>query len=312
MATASPAKRLIQTTLVGIVTVTAAACAGAAPGSSGPVAPSFVPAAPNPVVVAAGEIACPTTHPAYNSGEGTATECRHKHTANLIADADAVLVLGNAQYPTGSMRQYQVAYESAWGQQRNVTHPTPGEHDYASGSGKDYLQYFGVPEYYSFDIGSWHWVSLNSEIPHSQDSEQFQWLQQDLAGTSQPCIGAYWSSPAFSSSPEGADDAEFRPFWEALYAARADLVLGAEARHYERFAKLRPDGTLASDGIRQFVVGTGGWNLQDFTTVEPHSESRGKVFGVLQLRLNADDYGWEFLTESGGPFSDAGTAACNP
>ena len=318
MDTASPAKRrLISTTILGIATVTAAACAdvaprpAAAPDSSTPGAVSPSAPAEDPVVVAAGEIACPTTHPAYKGGEGTATECRQRHTANLIRDADAVLVLGNGQYPTGSIRQYEVAYGSTWGQQKNVTHPTPGEHDYSTGSGEDYLRFFGVQEYYSFDIGSWHWISLNSEIPHDPDSEQLQWLEQDLAGTSQPCIGAYWSSPAFSSTAEGGDT-EVLPLWEALYAARADVVLGAEARHYERFAKLRPDGTPAGDGIRQFVVGTGGWNLQEFTTVAPNSESRGTAFGVLKLRLGADDYGWEFLIESGETFSDTGTAPCNP
>jgi hypothetical protein len=310
MVTASPATRpLIRTAVLGFATATAAACAGAAPQQRAAPDPP-APAAENPVVVAAGEIACPTSHPAYNGGEGTATECRHQHTANLIGDADAVLVLGNGQYPTGSIKQYEDAYGPTWGRHKNITPPTPGEHDYQSGSGADYLQYFGVQEYYSFDIGSWHWVSLNSELPHSPDSEQMQWLQQDLAGTSQPCIGAFWSSPVFSSSPEGGD-AEFRPFWEALHAVRADLVLGAEARQYERFAKVRPDGTPADDGIRQFVVGTGGWNLQDFAAVQPTSESRGKVFGVLQLRLGADEYGWEFLTESGGTFSDSGTAPCN-
>ena len=90
------------------------------------------------------------------------------------------------------------------------------------------------------------------------------------------------------------------------------MVLGAEARHYERFAKLLPDGTPASDGIRQFVVGTGGWNLQEFTRVAPNSEARGTAFGVLKLRLGAEDYGWEFLIESGEAFTDTGTAPCNP
>jgi hypothetical protein len=135
-------------------------------------------------------------------------------------------------------------------------------------------------------------------------------LQQDLAATDKPCIGAFWGAPMFSSSSRGNNFA-YRPFWDALYAAKADVVMAGDSHHYERFAKQAPDGTAASDGIRQFDVGTGGRSLYSFATVQPNSEARGMVFGVLELRLGATDYGWQFHTESGGTFSDSGTTACN-
>jgi hypothetical protein len=266
----------------------------------------------DPRIVAAGDIACSTNHANYNGGEGTATQCRQKHTSDLLLalDPDNVLMLGDGQYSVGSLTQYNASYGPTWGRLKSVTYPTPGDHEYQSGDADGYLQYFGVQPYYSFDIGSWHWISLNSELSHVPMAEQLPWLQQDLAATDQPCIGAFWGSPTFSSHERGNNPA-YRPFWDALYAARADVVLAGDNHHYERFAKQAPDGTAASDGIRQFVVGTGGRSLYPFGTVQPNSEVRGETFGVLEMRLGAGDYGWQFHTESGGTFSDSGTTACN-
>lgn len=263
------------------------------------------------MVMAAGDIACPTTAAAYNGGEGTATQCRQKHTSDLVLGADAVLALGDEQYASGSLTQYKAVYDPTWGRMKSVTYPTPGDHEYQSGSAQGYFSYFGVPAYYSFDLGSWHIISLNSEMDHSAGSAQEQWLSGDLAATAQPCTAAFWGSPTFSSGVHG-NNTSFRPFWDDLYAARADLVLAGDDHDYERFAKQAPDGTAAGDGIRQFVVGTGGRDLSGFRTIQPNSQARAKVFGVLQLRLGAGDYSWNYLTESGGTFSDSGTAACNP
>ena len=267
-------------------------------------------ASSDPWIVAAGDIACPTTLGAYNAGEGTATACRQKHTGQMILEADHVFVLGDAQYNTGSLSQYQAVYNPTWGQRKLITHPTPGDHDYQSGSSAGYFSYWDVEPYYSFDIDSWHWVSLNSEIDHAPGSAQEQWLQQDLAATSKPCIGAFWGAPTFSSGQHG-NNTTFRPFWDALYAVHADLVLAGDDHDYERFAKMAPDGTAVDDGIREFIVGTGGRNLSGFGTIQPNSQARAKVFGVLDVRLGAADYGWQFRTESGGTFTDTGTAVCN-
>jgi hypothetical protein len=227
----------------------------------------------------------------------------------MILGADHVFVLGDNQYWRATLNQYQTVYDSTWGRKKSVTFPTPGDHEYQTPGATGYYGYFGVEPYYSVDIGAWHWVSLNSEIDHGATSAQVQWLRQDLAATRQPCIGAFWSVPAFSSGK--GDNPSYRTFWDALYGVRADLVLAGDSHQYERFTKMTPDGTPAGDGIRQFVVGTGGKSLDGFSTIKATSEAHAAVFGVLQLRLGAGDYGWNFLTESGGPFSDSGTAACN-
>ena len=263
-----------------------------------------------PVVAVAGDIACGTNQAAFNGGEGTATQCRQKHTSQLILGADHVFMLGDGQYPNGSLTQYRAAYDPTWGRKKTVTYPTPGDHEYKTAGAAGYFKYFQVPSYYSFDLGAWHWVSLNSEVDHGAASTQTTWLEQDLAATTQPCLGAFWATPAFSSGQHG-NNPTFRPFWEALYAERADLVLAGDDHDYERFAKQAPDGTAAADGIRQFVVGTGGRSLYNFETIQPHSQARAKLFGVLELRLGAGEYGWSFRPESASAFTDSGSAACN-
>jgi len=276
---------------------------------SGAAFPRATAAPGDPVIVTAGDIACATTIAAYNGGNGTATQCRQKHTSELILGADAVLTLGDHVYPTGTLTQFNAVYEPTWGRKKSVTYPTPGDHDYGSTGGKGYFAYFGVKPYYSFDIGSWHFISLNSEIDHAEGSAQEQWLRDDLASTSKPCIGAYWGTPRFSSGRHGSN-ATFKPFWDALYEARTDLVLSGDDHDYERFAKQTPDGVASADGIRQFVVGTGGRSLYGFKTIQPNSEVRAKVFGVLQLTLGVDHYEWRFLPESGS-FQDSGITTCN-
>ncbi len=289
---------------VGMVTALVAVTAAVGAGR-----PSDAAAAADPVVFAAGDIACSSNDPNYNGGVGTATNCRQRHTSHMILGADHVFVLGDKQYWRATLNQYQTVYESTWGRKKSVTFPAPGDHEYQTPGATGYYGYFGVAPYYSVDIGAWHWVSLNSEIDHAASSAQVQWLQQDLAATGQPCIGAFWSVPSFSSGK--GDNPSYRAFWDALYGVRADLVLAGDSHQYERFTKMAPDGTPASDGIRQFVVGTGGKSLHGFGTIKPTSEAHAAVFGVLQLRLGSGDYGWNFLTESGGPFADSGSAACN-
>lgn len=298
----------VRLTCSAAVLAVLAVLAATLTGSAWPDAPAS--AAGDPVVAVAGDIACATTQPAYNGGEGTATQCRQKHTSAMILSADHVFMLGDGQYPNGSLTQYRAVYDPTWGRKKAVTFPTPGDHEYKTAGAPGYFKYFGVQPYYSFDLGTWHWVSLNSEIDHGANSAQTQWLEADLAATTQPCIGAFWSTPTFSSGRHG-NDTTFRPFWDALYAHRADLVLAGDDHDYERFAKQAPDGTAAPDGIRQFVVGTGGRSLFGFKTIQPNSQARAKAFGVLELRLGADDYGWNFRTESPGTFTDSGSATCN-
>jgi hypothetical protein len=263
------------------------------------------------LVSAAGDIACGTRVPAYNNGAGTATQCHQTYTGNLLAGSDAVWTLGDHIYWTATTRQFSNVYDpTGWGQMKDVTYPTPGDHDYRNIGGKGYFSYFNRPAYYSFEIGGWHVISLNSEIDHSAGSIQEQWLQSDLASAGTNCIAAFWGEPRWTSGKKAPGNASFDPFWQDLYAARADLTLAGDTHSYERFAKMAPDESAAADGIREFVVGTGGRSLVGFPYVQPNSEMRVKAFGVLQLTLQDGSYTWQFVDETSSVL-DSGSAICN-
>jgi hypothetical protein len=190
-----------------------------------------------------------------------------------------------------------------------VTYPTPGDHDYRDPD-RGYFTYFRRPAFYTFTIGNWRVFSLNSEIAHSQGSAQTRWLQRRLASTRARCIAAFWSTPRWTSGEKGPGDASLAPFWNALYAARADLVLGGDTHNYERFARRTPAGAVRPSGIRQFVVGTGGRSLVGFPNVQRSSRTRIKKFGVLQLRLRPGSYGWSFVNEARRSL-DSGSTRCH-
>jgi hypothetical protein len=263
------------------------------------------------LVSVAGDIACGTSIAAYNNGDGTATQCRQKYTGNLLAGSNAVWTLGDHVYPTATTKQFSNAYDlTGWGQMKGVTYPTPGDHDYGTISGKGYFSYFSRPAYYSFEMGGWHVISLDSETDHTAGSPQEQWLQSDLASAGANCIAAYWGEPRWTSGSKAPGDASFDPFWQDLYAAHADLALSGDTHSYERFAKMRPDESAAADGIREFVVGTGGRSLVGFPHIQPNSEKRVKAFGVLQLTLQDGSYSWQFVDET-STVRDSGSATCN-
>lgn len=284
---------------------------------------------PAPIIAAAGDISCDPASPAYNGGLGTSTDCRQAHTADLLAGAAAVLPLGDNQYGCGGLAAYEEAYDPTWGRFKAVTHPVPGNHEYQTTGGTDcgagaagYFTYFGqaagVPGqgYYSYDIGSWHLVALNSECAYvggcGPGSPEETWLRADLAGHPSACTLAYWHRPRFASDATGGDPT-FDAFWQDLYAAHADLVLGGHDHWYERFALQAPNGQADPAGIRQLVAGTGGASFR-LPTGAPLANSEKLLagptaFGVLRLTLHAGSYDWSFLTEGG--VADAGTQTCH-
>jgi PKD repeat protein len=226
-----------------------------------------------------------------------------------------VFTLGDNAYPDGTAADYG-CYQSSWGAFKDRTHPAPGNHDYHQVGAGPYFAYFGAAAgppgkgYYSYDLGTWHIIALNSEI---DISEEVTWLEADLAAHPATCVLAYWHKPFFTSGAVHAPETRLRPFYDALQAAGADMVLSGHNHQYERFAPQLPDGTPSPGGIRQFVVGTGGFHsLYDFiTTPKPNSEVRHKGFGVLKLTLGATGYAWEFIPIGGSSFTDSGTGNCH-
>ncbi|WP_256105437.1 discoidin domain-containing protein [Streptomyces sp. ODS05-4] len=260
-----------------------------------------------PVIVAAGDIA----------NACTGASCPASRTA-LRAQAlnpDAVLTLGDhANGPYGEFTRY---YDPTWGKLKGLTRPTVGNHEYDEAGAAGYFRYFGsaagTPErsWYSFDLGSWHIVSLNSEVDRKADGRQVAWLRQDLAAMDKKCVLSYWHRPKYSSGTGHGDFPNMKPFWDELQTARADVILNGHDHDYERFAPQSSTGVAGSGGIRQFVVGTGGSDLRDMGPARPHSEVRvAHEYGVLKMTLDDGSYSWQFLGDDGAVLDSGGPVAC--
>ena len=273
--------------------------------------PISLPPTGDPVLVGAGDIAdCPN----YSGAEATAKL--------LDAIPGEVFTAGDDAYPSGTAQQFHDCYGPTWGRFKDRTRPSPGNHEFHSGGATPYFDYFGgnagdpTEGYYSYDIGAWHAIVLNSECDQvggcQSGSAQEEWLQQDLHSHPAICTLAYWHKPLFSSGGTHGNDLEMKPFWDDLYAAHAAIVINGHDHDYERFAQQDPDGKSdPAHGIREFVVGTGGKSHRPFAKPLPTSEVRDwSAYGVLKLTLHAKSYDWEFIPEAGKTFHDSGSGPC--
>jgi protocatechuate 3,4-dioxygenase beta subunit len=284
--------------------------------------------------VALSQIATVTVEPPGASvvfvGAGDISDCGNDNdaaTAALITAIPSVPVftLGDNAYPNGASADYNNCYNPTWGAFKSRTHPSAGNHEYdVSSTAAAYFAYFGSAAgqaglgYYSFDLGSWHVVVLNSNIATDVGSPQEVWLKADLAAHPSLCTLAYWHHPLYSSiggtpGTSGAVITSARPLWDDLYAAGADLVLNGHRHVYERLAPMKPDGSADPvRGIRTIIAGTGGESGGDLTNIFPTSEVRnGQTFGVLKLTLSTGSYSWQFIGVPGSTFTDSGTNSCH-
>jgi PKD repeat protein len=240
-------------------------------------------------------------------------------TADLLdVTPGIVFTVGDNAYPMGTADEYTNCYDPTWGRQKARTRPLPGNHEYESGNATGYFGYFGAAAhdpaegYYSFDVGEWHVVMINSELDISAGAPEEQWLRADLAAHSNQCTMAMWHEPRFTSSAGRVTLEYLKPLWNALYEAGADLIINGHDHSYERFAPQTPDGVAdATYGLRQITVGTGGDSHYGFGTPTANSEVRGSSFGVLKLVLSSGSYGWEFVPIVGQTFTDNGTGNCH-
>jgi hypothetical protein len=270
----------------------------------------------------------PTGTPAPESteytlvGAGDIAACDSKGdeaTAALIDNIPStVFTAGDNAYPSGTLDEYKRCYEPSWGRFKARTKPAIGNHDFLSGQGRDYLTYFGEgfgkpgASYYSYTLGNWHIVMIDSNISMTMDSIEVRWLKADLAANSTPCTLAIWHHPLFSSGIHG-NDARAWPIWKVLYDQHAEIVINGHDHNYERFAPQTPDGKYdAEHGIREFVVGTGGSVLYRRSAFRRNSEAfNNDSYGVLKLTLRPMGYHWEFIPIAGKTFTDSGEGACN-
>lgn len=270
----------------------------------------------------------PFGQPAVLVGAGDIASCDSdgdEATALLIDSIrGTVFVLGDNAYPSGTDADYAKCYDSTWGRHKARTKPTPGNHEYRTSNAAGYFRYFGEaagdPDkgYYSYDLGGWHIIVLNSNSSCSTircgfASAQLRWLNADLASNRALCTLAYWHHPRFNSGAGHGNNTDVAPFWKALYDAGADVVLNGHEHLYERFAPQTPHAEPDNArGIRQFTVGTGGRSSYEFGEIQPNSEVRGGgTSGVLKLELRDDSYTWQFIPVKGSTFTDSGTGRCH-
>jgi len=293
--------------------------AAGAPGTSTAMSGSAAPRprdVEGPTLAAAGDVACAPGEPR------TRFACHQLDTAALIArlDPDAVALLGDLQYETGSLADFQGSFDRTWGRFRDRMRPAVGNHEYGTPGAAGYFAYFGdragQPDegWYSYGLGSWRVVVLNANcgiVGCRAGSPQQRWLAADLAAHPARCTLAYWHQPRFSSGLHGSD-AALAPLWRTLQRGGADVALSGHDHDYERFAPQDADGRLdRARGIVQFVVGTGGKSHYPILLAHRTSRAHASVFGVLRLTLGRGAYRWRFVAEPGVGFRDGGTARCH-
>lgn len=286
----------------------------------------------DPMIVAAGDITCPA------GKTPTSTSCQQMATSDLALSLhpDAVLPLGDDQYELGAQSDFQSQYDPSWGRLNAIAHPAPGNHEYGYiGSdiqptgGTGYFTYFGdlshplspgcttlCTSWYSWNIGSWHMISLDSQCGVvggcNPGNPQYQWLLSDLnANAGTRCVLAYWHIPIYSSSQDHQPD--MQSIYQLLYTKGADVILTGHAHFYERFNPQDGLGNAQANGIPQFIVGTGG---RSFFAVRPtpaanSATSIANTFGVLQMTLSANSYSWNFVPTNAGGLTDGGTGTCH-
>ncbi len=318
-----PMRLLLVSTVLLLPLILLYACNGKAPDAPATSLPTGSALTPS-----AGQSATPETTGAVLLAVGDIGDCTStadEAVAALAASLPGVIAtLGDTVYEGGLAEEFARCFDPAWGTLKPRIRPAIGNHEYGSPQARDYFSYFGPAAgepgagYYSYDLGSWHAVVLNSNCLAFADgcgpaSAQYRWLEADLAANPAACTVAYWHHPRFTSGFHG-DERAMADLYALLYRAGTDVAITAHDHHYERFAPLNPDRQRdAERGIRQFIVGTGGGTLFPVAIVTGNSEVREvSTFGLLKLTLRDGAYEWSFEPVAGQAFRDAGSGKCHP
>src|SRR5258708_4321222 len=289
------------------------------------VAGAFVALTPRNGISSSGTV--PADQPAILVGAGDIADCKDlsgaQATAKLLDKMPGtVMAVGDLAYPSGSKENF-TCYVKPWGRAKSRPRPAPGNHEFRSAGASPYFDYFGAAAgdpkagYYSYDLGTWHIIVLNSECKDvggcEAGSTQEKWMRADLAAHPAACTLAYWHGPLFSSGSAHGNDLTVKPLFQALYEANADVVVTGHDHDYERFPPQTPDGAAdPARGIREFSVGTGGKNHPPSRSPNTHTQLRdATAFGVLKLTLKPNAYDWQFIPEAGKSFTDSGSGTCH-
>lgn len=264
-----------------------------------------------PVLVGAGDIAqCSSPGPAQTA-------------ALLDSIRGTVFIAGDAAYATKKYPDpFHDCFDETWGRHRARTRPSPGNHEYDDKydpKADRYYAYFGElagprgKGYYSYELGTWHVIALNTAIPIEPGTDQHAWLVRDLDANLGKCTIAYMHHPRFSSGPH-EEQAVVLPLWRTFARYGLSVVVAGHDHIYERFQPMDPDGNPDPvHGIRQFVAGMGGASKYSVKRLAPGSEvNSSEGYGVLKLSLLDQRYRWQFIPVPGNTFRDSGVSTCRP
>ena len=301
-----PVLGLVTCALAAAVTIGCESSGGGSPTPSPPISPTPPPITPaTETLVGAGDIAM-------------CNEPGAAQTARLLdAISGTVFAAGDLAYMKGSEQNFRECYAPTWGRHRDRTYPVPGNHEYETPGAAAYFAYFGARAgmpgrgYYSYRLGGWLVLALDSNVAVGAGSAQYEWLRSELQASSTPCALAYAHHPLFSSGPNGGSG-RMRAVWDLLYQHGVEIYLAGDDHLYERQAPQDPSGRAdPARGIREFVVGTGGATLYQVVRPAANSEVRHSGWGVLKLTLAETSYSWEFVPVEGASFRDSGTGTCH-
>lgn len=246
-------------------------------------------------------------------------------TSDLIVAINPTVVFtaGDNAYSNGTLSEYNSRYEPTWGRFKALTSPTPGNHDYNTSGASGYFDYFNgagnqtgpagdrSKGYYSYDVGDWHFVALNTMSGSTVSSAQLSWLDADLAANTKPCTAAYFHHPLVSRG-HYTGYSQVKPIYDRLYAAKADLVLVGHDHNYQRYAKMDGSQAAKNDGMRQILIGTGGRDFYGLSGSHALLEaSQDHTWGVLKLTLTATGYTGDFVPVAGKTWTDSFNGTCN-
>lgn len=254
-------------------------------------------------------------------GAGDIARCHFSaaHMTALLLDAidGTVFTTGDNVYQRGTAKEFRKCYEPTWGRHKHRTYPSPGNHDYSTKDAAPYFEYFGERAgppglgYYSYDLGDWHILSLNSNIAADEESAQMKWLRDDLSRSKHRCTLAYWHHPIYASSKR-TNNLRMKEIFAVLHEAGVDVVVTGHEHGYERFLPMNARGEPdEANGVRSFIVGTGGAILGIYGKVHPGSEVRLRRHGVIKFTLKKASYEWEFVSALDDQETDKGFSACH-
>lgn len=255
--------------------------------------------------------------------DGTFADC-DRVGALIAADAPAALLaLGDLQYESGRLVDFQRYYDPKMGAGpglKPITRPAPGNHEYYTGGASGYYDYWGAQAgergkgYYAFDLGTWRVIATNSNCSKvggcGPTSPQGAWLRAELEAAMTRCTVVFGHHPAFSDGNYSPGTSDGRRLFNIAQPAGADLFLSGHDHSYQRFAPRRADGVIDyATGLRQFVSGLGG--ITRYGLRSARAEYRyNAIDGALRLTLGEAGYTWQFVTID-GVVRDEGSGSCH-